>query len=59
MLKRIIPCQAVSNKLEIFNLSKKKLASIRRLERVLVTRILFNKVAIMSKGKLPKIRGTI
>ena len=38
----------------------KELWSIRRLERVLVSsRILFKKIAIKPKGKLPKIKGSL
>ena len=59
MLKGKIPCQAVSNKLEIFNLAE-KFAFVRRLEMVLVAkRIFFKKIAIISQGQSPKIRGTL
>ena len=37
MLKGQIPCQAVSNKLEIFNLLE-NMTSVKRLERVLVAK---------------------
>ena len=38
----------------------KEFESISRLERVLVSRrILFKKVVIMPKGKLPKIKGSL
>ena len=53
MLKGQIPYQGVCNKLEIFNLPG-NLASVRRLERVLVAKpILFKKVGIMSKEQSP------
>ena len=57
--KKFIPCQTVSNKLGI-NFSPKEFESIHKLERVLVSRrILFKKVVIMPKGKLPKIEGSL
>ena len=53
------PCQAVCNKLEVFNLPP-RLKVVNRLERVLVAkRILFKKVIIMPKGKAPKMKGAI
>ena len=59
MLRGQILCQALSSKLEIFNLTE-NLASVRRLERVLVAkRILVKKLAIMSKEKSTKIRDTV
>ena len=57
--KKFIPCQAVSNKLDI-NFSPKEFESINKLERVLVSRrILFKKVVTMPKGKLPKTKGSL
>ena len=57
--KNCIPCQAVCNKMGITILPK-EFESISRLERVLVSRrILFKKVAIMPKGKLPKIKSSL
>ena len=57
LLKGDIPCQAVCNKLEIF---ESDLHNLNRLERVLIARrILFKKVAIMPKGQYPKICGSI
>ena len=51
--------QAVSNKLAITFLSK-EFESIRKLERVLVSRrILFKKVVIMPKGKLSQIKSSL
>ena len=51
--------QAVSNKLAITVLSK-EFESIRKLERVLVSRrILFKKVVIMPKGKLSQIKSSL
>ena len=59
MKKNCILCQAVCNKMGITFLLK-EFESISRLERVLVSRrILFKKVAIMPKGKLPKIKGSL
>ena len=52
-------CQVVCNKLGITFLSK-EFESIYGLERVLVSRrILFKKVAIMPKGKLSNIKGSL
>ena len=59
MKKNFIPWQAVCNKMGITFLPK-EFESISRLERVLVSRrILFKKVVIMPKGKLPKIKGSL
>ena len=55
--KSKMPCQAVSNKLELFDLPN-NLKSLRKLERVLVS-ILFKKIAIMPKGQSPKMKGNI
>ena len=57
--KKLTPCQAVCNKLEITNLPH-HLSNVNRLERVLIAkRILFKKVVIMPKGNSPKIKGAI
>ena len=54
-----IPCQAVSNKLDITFLPK-EFERTPKLENVLVSkRILFKKVVIIPKGKLPKIKGSL
>ena len=54
-----IPCQAVSNRLDITFLPK-QFESIPKLEKVLVSRrILSKKVVIMPKGKLPKLKGSL
>ena len=59
LLKGKIPCQSVRNKLQIYSLPD-DLASVRRLERVLVSkRILFKKVTIMPRGQSPKIKGAL
>ena len=59
MKNNCIPCQAVCNKMGI-TFSSKNFESISRFERVLVSRrILFKKVAIMPKSKLPKIKGSL
>ena len=54
------PCQAVFNKLEIFELPN-ELSDLRNLEKVLIAkRLLFKKIAIMhGKGEYSKIKGTI
>ena len=58
-IKGSMPCQAVSNKLELYNLST-EFWSIRKLEKVLIAkRILFKKIAIMPCGQMEKITGTI
>ena len=54
-----VPCQAVSNKLEVFDLPV-EFQSIRLLEKVLIAkRLLFKKVTIMPSGQMLKIFGTI
>ena len=59
MKKKFIPYQAVSNKLDISFLPK-EFESMHKIESVLVSRrILFKKVVIMPKGKLPKIKGNL
>ena len=59
LIKGEIPCQSVSNKLQIFDLPD-HLRDIRKLERILVAqRILFSKVRIMHKGEFPKLQGAI
>ena len=51
-----MPCQAVSNKLELHNLST-EFESIRKLENVLIAkRILFKNVVIMPCGKWKKLQ---
>ena len=53
------PCQAVGNKLELYNFPQ-NLPDINRLEKVLISkRLLFKKVVIMPKGNSPKIKGAI
>ena len=59
MLKKEIPCQSVSNKLELYSFPT-ELNDIRKLERILISqRILFSKVIIMHKGEFPKLKGAI
>ena len=59
MIKGKIPCQIVSNKLEIYDLPP-SLQNVRRLEKTLIARrLLFKKNSIMPKGQFPKIKGTI
>ena len=54
-----IPEQAVINKLDI-SASLDVLIGLNRLERVLISkRILFKRVAIMSKDNFPKLKGSI
>ena len=57
--KNKIPCQAVFNKLEISDVPQ-ELKTLNKLEIALISqRLLFKKIAIMSKGQMPKIRGAI
>jgi len=57
ILKKEIPCQSVSNKLQLFEFPN-PLNYIVKLERILVSqRILFRKVAIMPKEQFPKLKG--
>ena len=59
LIKGIIPAQAVSNDLQIFEFPD-SLSGLRKLEKVLIAkRLLFKKVTIMPKGQSPKIRGAI
>jgi len=52
-----MPCQCIKNNLDIDEFPT-ELQDIRRLERVLISRrILFKKIAIMSKGQSPKLKG--
>ena len=58
-IKGSVPYQAVSNKLELYNLPT-EFESIRKLEKILIVkRILFKKVATMPCGQMEKITGTI
>lgn len=59
LIKGNIPCQAVSNKLALYNFPT-DMQNIRHLERVLIAkRLLFKKIAIMPKGQFPKLKGVI
>ena len=60
LTKGVIPCQSVSNKMELDPIPK-ELQHLHRLERILISkRILFKKIAIMhGKGEFSKIKGTI
>ena len=50
---------SVSNKLEVFDLPT-EFQSIRKLERALIVkRILFKKITVLSPGHMEKITGTI
>ena len=54
-----MPCQAVSNKLEGYNLTT-EIENIRKLEKILIAkRILFKKVATMPCEQMAKTTGTI
>lgn len=58
LLKTLMPCQAVTNCLDIYDLPKE--LNLNRLEKVLISRrILFKKIAIMPKGQSPKLKGSI
>jgi len=57
--KKEIPCQSISNKLQLFDFPD-KLKDIGKLERILLSqRILFHRVTIMPKGEFPKLKGAI
>ena len=59
LLKNKVPCQAVTNNLNMEVLPKIHQA-INRLERLLVSRrILFKKVTFLSQGKLLWMKGSI
>ena len=54
-----IPCQAVCNKLELYDLPV-QFEDLNKLERALVSkRLLFKKIAIMPKGQYAKVKGAI
>ena len=54
--KKKVPCQAVCNKLHIEDVPI-QLSCLNKLELVLISkRILFKKIAIMSKGQMPKLK---
>ena len=53
-----VPCQAVSRKLEVFDLPA-EFQNIGKLKKVLIAKhLLFKKVTIMPSGQVPKIFGT-
>ena len=57
--KNQIPCQAVCNKLQIYDFPE-DLRCIPRLERVLIARrFQFKKITISPKGQSPKLKGAI
>ena len=57
--KKIIPCQAVWNKLQISDIPE-VLSGLNKLEVSLISkRLLFKKIAIMGKGQMPKLKGAI
>ena len=57
--KNNTPCQAVVNKLHLHDIPP-QLKCLNKLETVLISkRILFKKIAIMSKGQMPKVKGAI
>ena len=60
IMKKRIPCQAISNKLDA-EVAPKQLQNLRKLEKVLISkRILSKKVAILrGKGDFAKIMGNI
>ena len=60
IIKKRSPCQAVSYKLDV-EVAPKQLQSLRKLEKVLISkRIMFKKVAIMhGKREFAKIKGNI
>ena len=57
--KKKVPCQAVSNKLQIFQLPR-DLSHLNKLEGVIIgKRILFAEIMVMPKGQFSKIKGAI
>ena len=57
--KKKIPCQAVWNKLQLFEFPH-HIPCLNRLERVIIAkRILFSKIITMPKGQFRKIKGAI
>ena len=57
--KKKIPCQAVCNKLQLFELPN-EINDLRKLEKVIISkRILFKKIVIMPKRQAPKLKGAI
>ena len=58
-MKGKVPCQSVSNKLEVYNFPS-HFCGIRKLEKVLIAkRLLFKKITIMPCGQIEKLSGTI
>ena len=58
-MKGKVPCQAVSNKMELYAVPM-QIKCLRKLESVLVSqRIMFEKIVVMPKGKQRKIYGTV
>ena len=54
-----VPCQSVSNKLEVYNFPS-HFRGIRKLEKVSIAkRLLFKKITIMPRGQKKKISGII
>ena len=54
-----IPCQSVSDKLEVFDLPT-EFQSIRKLEQVFITKlILFKKITVIARRQMEKMTGTI
>ena len=59
IVKGKVPCQSVSNKLEVYNFPS-HFRGIRKLEKVLTPkRLLFKKITIMPPEQMEKISGTI
>ena len=57
--KKKIPCQAVCNKLQLFELPN-EINDLRKLEKVIISKgILFKKIVIMPKGQAPKLNVAI
>ena len=57
--KQKIPCQAVCNKLQLFEFPN-EISCLRKLEKVIISkRLLFKKIVIMPKGQAPKLKGAI
>ena len=56
LLKKNMPCQAVYNKLQNFELPR-EFADLRKLEKVIIAkRLLYKRIAIMRKGHFQKLQ---
>jgi len=60
LLKQLVPCQSVNNKLQLYDFPSDQGLVLNKLERILISqRILFTKIYIMPKGQFPKFKGSV